>query len=71
MAIEQKLEICELGKKRTSYDEIMKTYGIGKSTILDIKKKEEEFKEFVSKKKQHDIKTHRKSNGGYQNWQQQ
>ena len=33
LAIEQKLEICELVKKGTSYDEIMKTYRIGKSTI--------------------------------------
>ena len=43
-------------KKGTSYDEIMKTYGIGKSTISDIKKKEQEFKEFVSKKAQLGIK---------------
>ena len=50
LSIEQKLEICELAKKGTSYDEIMKTYGIGKSTISDIKKKEQEFKEFVLKK---------------------
>ena len=50
LAIEQKLDICELVKKGTSYDKIMKTYGIGKSTILDIKKKEQEFKQFVLKK---------------------
>ena len=56
LSIEQKLEICELVKKGTSYDEIMKTYGIGKSTISDIKKKEQEFKEFVSKKAQLGIK---------------
>ena len=55
LSIEQKLEICELVKKGTSYDEIMKTYGIGKSTISDIKK-EQEFKEFVSKKAQLGIK---------------
>ena len=31
LSIEQKLEICELVKKGTSYDEIMKTYGIVKT----------------------------------------
>ena len=55
LSIEQKLEICEMVKKGTSYDEIMKTYGIGKSTISDIKK-EQEFKEFVSKTAQLGIK---------------
>ena len=56
LSIEQRLEICELVKKGTSYDEIMKTYGIGKSTISAIKKKEQEFKEFISKRAQLGIK---------------
>ena len=52
LTIEEKLEICELIKKGTSYDEIKKRYGIGKSTISDIKKKEGEMKEFSAKKSQ-------------------
>ena len=38
--IQQKLEICKFAKKGTSYDEIvMKTDGIGKSTVSDINKR--------------------------------
>ncbi len=50
LAIDQKLEICKLIKKGTSYDEIMNKYGIGKLKISDIKKKEQELREFLSKK---------------------
>lgn len=52
LSIEDKLIICELVKKGTPYGEICDKYGIGKSTISDIKKKETEMRAYVSQKTQ-------------------
>ena len=66
-AIDKKLEICKLIKKGTSYDVIMREYGIGKFTILDIKRKEQEFREFLFKKAQLGIKNADKSTKAMKN----
>ena len=46
LPIEKKLEIVELLQKGTSYTIISETYGIGRSTVADIKKNEVKLKEF-------------------------
>ena len=47
LTVEEKLKICELVSLKVPYNEICSKYGIGRSTITDIKKKEAEFKAFV------------------------
>ena len=49
LSIEQKLEIIELLKKGTSYTIILEKYGIGRSTVSDIKKNESKLNEFKKK----------------------
>ena len=61
LTIAQKLEICEKIKRKVSYEEIMHTYNIGKSTICDIKNSETKMREFASNKELLGIKNATKS----------
>ena len=56
LTIEKKLEICEKVKNKVSYKEIMNLYGIGKSTVCDIKNSEEKLREFAATREQVGIK---------------
>ena len=49
LSIEQKQEIIELLKKGTSYTIISEKYGIGRSTVSDIKKNESKLNKFKKK----------------------
>ena len=46
LSIEDKLDICEMGRKKVPIIEIMAKYNIGKSTAYDIIKQEEQLKGF-------------------------
>jgi IS30 family transposase len=49
LTVEQKIDICKQLKKGASIMSVSKDLGVGKSTICDIKKSEDELMEFVSK----------------------
>ena len=50
LSIEEKLDILELIEKGTSYTIITEKYGIGKSTVTDIKKSKHKLEAFKKKK---------------------
>ena len=51
LTVHQKLEICKLISMGTSYSVIADKYGIGWSTIVDIKKNQPKLEEFSIKMK--------------------
>ena len=55
--INQKLEIIELLQKGTLYTVISERYGIGRSTVADIKKNEVKLKAFTWKMKDMGVKS--------------
>ena len=52
LTIEDKLKICKLVKQKVSTTVIMSNYNTGKSTILDICRKEADLQKFKSAKQE-------------------